>query len=53
MHKPFLRNAETPMGPKDIAEVTDISHDVVRQLCPKMVMQDQIEKIGRGRYVAI
>ena len=38
------------VGPKAIAEEAGLSGGVVRQLCPKMVVNGQLNKPARGIY---
>lgn len=46
-----IRNALLgTMGPKDISDVSGVSHEVVRKLLPEMVAAGDIEKIDRGQY---
>lgn len=41
------------VGPKEIADRIDVSHDTIRHLLPKMVRDGIIRKEGRGTYAPI
>jgi hypothetical protein len=45
-----LRNASAPLGPKDIAILSGLKSENVRQLLGKMVESGEIEKGARGAY---
>lgn len=47
-----LKASPQPLAPREIAEMTGQSSDAVRQLLKTMSDAGEIEKIGRGRYVA-
>ena len=47
-----LREAKTELGPTDIASITTLSNDVVRQLMPKLVKDGDVTKSARGKYRA-
>ena len=46
-----LVTATEPMGPRDIADVTDQPYGNVRGLLAKMARDGQVEKVKRGRYI--
>jgi hypothetical protein len=46
----LLREESEPKSPKDIAEATGLSHDVVRHLVLKMAEDDLIDRCGKGMY---
>ncbi|MFC2105472.1 AAA family ATPase [Candidatus Bipolaricaulota bacterium] len=46
----FLREESEPKSPKDIAEATELSHDVVRHLVLKMAQDDLIDRCSKGLY---
>jgi hypothetical protein len=45
-----LMEAE-PMSPREIADLTGLSHDAVRQMLVRMVKADEVTRTKRGRYV--
>jgi hypothetical protein len=44
--------AQEGIGPKAIADITGIDHDVVRQLVRKMVKDGQLDTDGAGHYLS-
>ncbi|WP_137391676.1 AAA family ATPase [Rhodoligotrophos defluvii] len=48
-----LQEAGGALGPRDLADVTGISYDNVRQTLVRMARAGEIEKTGRGKYVTL
>jgi AAA domain len=46
-----LGHADEPLGPKDIAEMTDAREGATRELLSQMVKDGQVKNLGRGQYV--
>jgi hypothetical protein len=46
-----LENADEPLSPKEIAELTEAKHGATRELLSQMVKDGQAKNLGRGRYV--
>jgi hypothetical protein len=47
-----LRKASQPQSPREIADLTGLSHDNARQILARMVAAGDAEKVGVGRYTA-
>lgn len=47
-----LRDATTPLGPKEVADLTSVGEGTVRHLLLKMVASGTIIKAARGKYLA-
>lgn len=47
-----VESAETPVGPKEIAEATGLPAASVRNMMPEMARAGQIRKVHRGTYQA-
>ena len=45
-----IRDALEPIGPKDIAETTGLKSANVRQILARMVKDETVQKVERGRY---
>jgi hypothetical protein len=45
-----LLDKDDGVGPRAIAEVANVSEDVAKQLCRKMVEAGTLSKLGRGQY---
>ena len=48
-----LRNADEPMGPRDIAAATEQPEANVRRMLSRLVSDEEIKKTGRGQYEAL
>jgi hypothetical protein len=48
-----LRNADEPLGPKDIAEALDKPDGAARELLSQMASSDDVHKVGYGTYATI
>ncbi len=48
-----LMAAGKPLGPSDLAKVSGISAGIVRQHLTRMVKDGEVERIGRGNYIAL
>jgi hypothetical protein len=46
-----LENADEPLGPKEIAEITGAKYGATREMLSQMVKDGQAKNLGRGRYV--
>jgi hypothetical protein len=46
-----LGNAEEPLGPKEIAEMTDAKNGATREMLSQMVKDGQVKNLGMGQYV--
>jgi len=47
-----LEEAGEPLGPKDLAEITDLEENTVRQRLYQMSKDGEVKVVARGRYVA-
>jgi hypothetical protein len=47
-----VRLVSEPMGPKKIAEATDMSEDLANQTLGRMVTDDEVIRVKRGLYIA-
>jgi len=45
-----IRNAASPIGPKEIAEATTFDAQYIRNILPKLVEEGSIKKQDRGKY---
>ena len=48
-----LRNAGSPLGPRDVAEALDKPSGAIRELLSQMVASSDVRKLGYGKYNAI
>ena len=46
-----LLNADEPLGPKEVAEMTDGKNGATRELLSQTAKACQVKNLGRGRYV--
>jgi hypothetical protein len=46
-----LLNADEPLGPKELAEMTDAKYGATRELLSQMAKDGQVKNLGRGQYV--
>lgn len=46
-----LLNADEPLGPKELAEMTDAKYGATRELLSRMAKDGQVKNLGRGQYV--
>ncbi len=46
----LLREADSPVGPKRVAEALDMNYGAVRELLSQMAKDGDVEKVGRGQY---
>jgi hypothetical protein len=46
-----LLNADEPLGPKEVAEMTDARYGATRELLSQMAKAGQVKNLGRGQYV--
>lgn len=46
-----IETAGMPLTPKEISELCEPTHDVVRQLVRKMADEGQLDALGEGRYI--
>jgi hypothetical protein len=46
-----LENADEPLGPKEIAEMTGARDGATRELLSQMVKDGHVKNLGRGQYV--
>ena len=46
-----LENADEPLGPKEIAEMTGAKYGATREMLSQMVKDGQAKNLGRGAYV--
>lgn len=47
-----LEEADEPLGPKDVAELTDLPENTVRQRLYQMSKDGEVKVVARGQYVA-
>jgi hypothetical protein len=45
-----LENADEPLSPKEIAEMTDAKYGATREMLSQMVKDGQVKNLGRGAY---
>ena len=48
-----LENADEPLGPKEIAEMTDAKDGATRELLSQMAKDGQVKNLGRGQYITL
>jgi hypothetical protein len=48
-----VQEASVPIGPKEIAERSNVSHDSVKHLVLKMVVAGQLTKVSSGKYTSV
>jgi hypothetical protein len=46
-----LENADEPLSPKEIAEITDAKYGATREMLSQMVKDGQVKNLGRGAYL--
>jgi hypothetical protein len=47
-----VRKVSGRVGPKEIAQQTDMSEDLVNKTLARMIEDDEVFKVSRGKYVS-
>lgn len=46
-----LKEADGPLGPRDLAEITELNTGYIKKILPKLIKSGEVKRIDRGKYI--